>query len=135
VQSWIEVDGTGRDFLGRSGTGLVTAVAAMSDDLLRLDIACDPGPGRARAIRHTAHPTLGVSSELAQIARQAESEAWPVEWTVEWHRLPDIPGHLPIVSLDLKTDAMATLVSLQRVLTDVDVDVAIPDHVPASWNE
>ncbi len=133
MQSWIEVDARGQDFLVRSGTGIVTAVTAASEGILRLDLACDPAPGRPRSLRYTAHPTLADDSALAELAGQCEAEAWPVEWTVEWHRLPHIPAHIPIVSLDLKTDATATLVSLQRVLTDADIDVEVPDHVPTSW--
>jgi len=37
------------------------------------------------------------------------------------------------MSLNLSTDTHASLIVLERVLSEQDVQVEIPDFVPASW--
>lgn len=140
MKSWLEVDDLGREYLVRTGTGIVTAVSdltrdphAESSDFLRVDISCDAPAGRPRAIRYSAHPRVVRNSVVAELARRAEEGQFSVDWTVEWHRLDHIPGNIPIMSLNLATDTHANLIVLERVLSTDDVQVEIPDFVPASW--
>ena len=140
MKSWLEVDADGREYLVRSGTGIVTAVSPLThspvtdaSDFLRVDISCDAPAGRARAIRYSAHPRVLRNSVIAELAQRAEEGQFSVNWTVEWHRLDHIPGNIPIMSLNLSTDTHASLIVLERVLSERDVQVEIPDFVPASW--
>ena len=140
MKSWLEVDDLGREYLVRTGTGIVTAVSVLTHDLhadnsdfLRVDISCDAPAGRSRAIRYSAHPRVVQNSVVAELARRAEEGQFSVDWTVEWHRLDHIPGNIPIMSLNLATDTHANLIVLERVLSTDDVQVEIPDFVPASW--
>jgi hypothetical protein len=57
------------------------------------------------------------------VAQSAEAQQAPVEWTAMWCRHEGVPGHLPIGSLDLATDAHATLTDLSVVAVPVDAVV------------
>ena len=110
-----------------------STICKCNSDFLRVDISCDAPVGRSRAIRYSAHPRVVQNSVVAELARRAEEGQFSVDWTVEWHRLDHIPGNIPIMSLNLATDTHANLIVLERVLSTDDVQVEIPDFVPASW--
>ena len=142
MQAWFETDASGRQYLVRTGTGVVTAIAPVGiagpDDthtLMRVEIYCDAPHGRPGAIRYSAHPLVSSSDPLLRVARTALDEVWAVEWTVQWHRHDWIPADLPISSLNLATDARAALVGLDRVLLPEPADVEVPDFLPAGWLE
>ena len=135
MQAWVEVDDRGRQYLVRSGTGVVTAVVLLGPDpeagasFHRVEIYCDAPHGRPGAIRYSAHPVVISGSPLHLAAVAALDEVWPVAWTAAWHRHDWIPDHLPIASLDLATDATATLTALDRVVVpepDAALDLVIP---------
>lgn len=142
MQSWLQRDPNGREYLVRSGTGVVTAVAPVGEvdehgahALYRVEIYCDAPHGRPGAIRYSAHPLVSSANPLLAVARQALEEVWAIEWTVEWHRHDWIPADLPIMSLNLSTDARAILAALEPVLVPELVDVDLPDFLPSSWAE
>lgn len=141
MQAWIEEDPSGRQFLVRSGTGVVTAivpVGVMAPDgthaLARVEIYCDAPHGRPGAIRYSAHPVVATDSPLYRAAVEALDEVWPVAWAIEWHRHDWIPADLGIASLNLVTDTRCVLTSLERVVVPEPLDTEVPDFVPASWS-
>jgi hypothetical protein len=141
MQAWLETDDRGRQFLVRTGTGVVTAVVPLDEadssgehSLYRVEIYCDAPHGRPGAIRYSAHPLVASGDPLLEVARRALEDVWAVEWTVQWHRHDWIPADLPIASLDLGTDATASLNALERVVLPEPEDLDIPDFLPASWN-
>lgn len=141
MQAWLETDDRGRQFLVRTGTGVVTAIVPLDaadssgeHSLYRVEIYCDAPHGRPGAIRYSAHPLVASGDPLLEVARRALEDVWAVEWTVQWHRHDWIPADLPIASLDLGTDATASLNALERVVLPEPEDLDIPDFLPASWN-
>lgn len=142
MQSWLEHDPDGREYLVRSGTGVVTAVVPVGEvdesgehALHRVEIYCDAPHGRPGSIRYSAHPLVSSADPLLDVARRALDEVWAVEWTVEWHRHDWIPADLPVTSLNLATDARAVLGALEPVLVPELVDVELPDYLPSGWTE
>jgi hypothetical protein len=140
MQAWLEVDGQGRQYLVRTGTGVVTAVAPVGitgpDDshaLYRVEIYCDAPHGRPGAIRYSTHPIVSSGDPLLDRARAALTDVWAVAWTVQWHRHDWVPDDLPIASLNLMTDARALLTALDRVDVPEAVEASIPDYLPAGW--
>lgn len=141
MQAWLETDERGRQYLVRTGTGVVTAVVPIDEPdpsgahaLYRIEIYCDAPHGRPGAIRYSAHPLVSSGNPLLEVARRALEDVWAVEWTVEWHRHDWIPEALPIASLDLATDATASLAALERVVLPEPEDLDVPDFLPASWD-
>ncbi len=143
MQAWLEADDAGRQYMVRSGTGVVTAVVPVGSDLpaadtaalYRVEIYCDAPHGRPGAIRYSVHPLVSSADPLFAAAQAALDDVWAVEWTVQWHRFDWVPGDLPISSLNLATDAHAALVGLDRVAVPEPVDVEIPDYLPVGWLE
>jgi RecA-family ATPase len=141
MQGWLQVDERGRQYLVRTGTGVVTAVVPLDEPdasgahaVYRVEIYCDAPHGRPGAIRYSARPLVSSDDPLLEAARRALDEVWAVEWTVEWHRHDWIPDDLPIASLDLSTDATSRLAALDPVLLPEPEDVEVPDFLPASWD-
>lgn len=99
------VDARGREVLVRSGSGLVTAVVPDSAGTL-VEIEW-----RARGVRSIRY-TICARTDDHGPALDALTSDRPWSWTVEWHRRPHVPDHLPIAVLDLARDADARLVSL-----------------------
>ena len=134
MRSRIEHDEAGTEVLVREGTGVIDAVEHLADGRLRVEIHVDTPAGRPRAMRITARPTTTVSSDAARAAMRAVESMAHVGFVIEWRRHSWVPGHLPIINLDLATDATATLTEL-HVATDAElVSVsAVPDTVPADW--
>ena len=142
MQAWVERDSQGREYLVRTGTGVVTAVAAVGivDDesdpsVYRVEIYCDAPHGRPGAIRYSTHPLVDGGSPLMAVARDALADVWPIVWTVQWHRHAWIPDDLPIGTLNLVTDARSVLTSLDPVGVPEPIQAAIPDYVPLHWGE
>lgn len=141
MQSWVETDDRGRQFLVRSGTGVVTAVVPLGFDpeagstFFRVEIYCDAPHGRPGAIRYSAHPVVESGHPLHRAAVEALDEVWPVAWTVAWHRHDWIPAELPIGSLNLSSDARSVLVVLDRVVVPEPVDAGLPDFAALNWPE
>lgn len=140
MRAWVEGDDRGREYLVRTGTGVVTAVVPVglvgTDDrhtFYRVEIHCDAPLGRPGAIRFSSHPLVLAEDALFSTAVDSLREAWSIAWTVEWHRHDWIPGDLPIGSLNLVTDARCGLVALDRVAAPEAVDDAAPAFVPARW--
>lgn len=122
VRAWIEHDEQGREFLLRTGRGVVTAVAPVGivapdgeHTLYRVEIAVEPTPGRARAIRYSVHPILRADDPMFGTAILAWDTSAPVAWTVAWHRHDWIPADLPVTALNLVTDARCLLGELSLV--------------------
>ena len=141
MQAWLDSDQRGRQYLVRTGTGVVTAVvpigmpdASGEHALFRVEIYCDAPHGRPGAIRYSAHPLVAGGDPLLAASRRALEEVWAIEWTIQWHRHDRVPDHLPIASLDLATDATATLTALERVVLPEPEDLDVPDFLPASWD-
>lgn len=142
MQAWIEVDDRGRQYLVRTGTGVVTAVAPVGIvgpdgeyEFYRVEIFCDAPHGRPGAIRYSAHALVGVGERLWHVAVEALDRVWPVIWTVQWRRHDWIPDDLPIVSLDLATDARGLLVALDRVVLPEPVDDESADLASLEWRD
>jgi hypothetical protein len=142
MQAWLDSDEQGRQFLVRTGTGVVSAVVPVgiaepdeSHALYRVEIYCDAPHGRPGAIRYSTHPVVSSEDPLFALARRALDEVWAVGWTVQWHRHDWVPADLPISSLNLATDARATLAGLDRVSLPepVDMDIDVPAFLPAGW--
>lgn len=117
MQAWLSLDGAGREVLTRSGAGRITAVVAVGDAreatlVYRVEIECETRP-RPRAVRVSAHGLLAADDPLMAVALDAEQQGVDVDWTIEWARHPWVPDHLPISSLDLATDARATVTALR----------------------
>lgn len=141
MQTWVDVDDRGRQYLVRTGTGVVTAVVPLGSDpdldgvFLRVEIYCDAPHGRPGAIRYSAHPLVETGNALHRAAVEALDQVWPVAWTVQWHRHDWIPAELPIGTLNLSSDARSILTALDRVVVPEPVDVDLPDFIPARWRE
>lgn len=142
MQAWLDIDDQGRQYLVRTGTGVVTAVVPIGvadpDEqhaFYRVEIYVDAPHGRPGAIRYSTHPIVSSEDPLYAVARRALDEVWAIEWTVQWHRLDFIPADLPMASLNLATDSRAVLASLDRVALPepVDLDVDIPAFLPVGW--
>lgn len=140
MQAWLQIDDRGREYLVRTGTGLVTAlvpVGVVAPDgrhaFWRVEIYCDAPPGRAAAVRFSTHPLVAAEGPLFEAAEAALREVWPVVWSAQWHRHEWIPAELPITALDLSNDARCLLVALDRVDLPEVVDAPVPDFLPAVW--
>jgi hypothetical protein len=142
MQTWVDVDIRGRQFLVRTGTGVVTAVVPVGivgpdEDRTsyRVEIYCDAPHGRPGAIRYSVHPIVASVSELHREAADALEQVWPIVWTVEWHRHDWIPDDLPIGALNLVTDARSILTSLDRVALPEPVFEDLPEFADLSWRD
>jgi hypothetical protein len=140
MQTWVETGTRGRQYLVRTGTGVVTAVVPVGivgaeDDATqyRVEIYCDAPHGRPGAIRYSTHPLISSADPLYAVALDALEQVWAVMWTVQWHRHDWIPDDVPIAALDLATDSRSVLVSLDRVTVPEPADYDVPVFVPAQW--
>ncbi len=142
MQTWVESDDRGRQYLVRTGTGVVTAIAPVgmidADDVhtfFRVEIYCDAPHGRPGAIRYSVHPTVASGDPLLRVAEESLEQVWPIQWTVQWHRHDWVPGDLPIASLNLVTDTRSLLAGLDRVLLPEPLEVEVPDFAPVHWRD
>ncbi|MHB1067657.1 MAG: hypothetical protein ACYC2Z_09585 [Candidatus Nanopelagicales bacterium] len=139
MQAWIQDGADGRQYLVRTGTGVVTAVVPVGivdpderHTLYRVELYCDAPHGRPGSIRYSAHPVVAGGTPLHAAALEALEQVWPVAWTIEWHAHDWIPADLPIASLNLVTDARCVLAGLDRVVVPEPLD-DLPDFVPVAW--
>jgi len=142
MQTWVDTDAQGRQYLVRTGTGVVTAVVPVGivgpdDDhaSYRVEIYCDAPHGRPGAIRYSVHPIVPAVSALNRLAVEALEQVWPVVWTVEWHRHDWIPEDLPVGALNLVTDAKSILTGLDRVVLPDPVFEDVPEFADLSWRD
>ncbi len=134
MKAWIEADDAGRQFLSRAGEGIVVSVSPVGiagpdgDYLFHLiALDCDHGPN---GVRVRVRAQIATEDPLYAIGCSAFDDGYPMVWAVQWHRHDWVPGELPIVSLDLATDAVGRLVELRAA----DLDQQVPEHMPASWD-
>lgn len=120
MRTWLSQAENGESVLMRSGTGRVTAVADVSSSdfgiiepmaLIVVEIECEAA-SPARSVRVTTRGVCPTDSEIAGTATLAHDLSARVSWMIEWSRRPGIPAHLPIETLQLKTDATPRLVAL-----------------------
>ena len=142
MQTWVDVDGQGRQYLVRTDTGVVTAVVAVGlvgpdedSTSYRVEIYCDAPHGRPGAIRYSVHPIVVATDPLYRTSIDALNEVWPIVWTVEWHRHDWIPDDLPVGALNLVTDARSVLTGLDRVVLPDPVFADIPDFAELPWRD
>lgn len=134
MRAWITRDEGGSEVLVRSGTGRVTAVVAVGrgDEpalVYRAEIDCDTPRGRPRAIRYRAHALIPAEDPLAVVAMEAEHSGESMQWAIEWRRHSWVPASLPVSSLDLASDARASLVALTPLTVDAGAEVWAPSPV------
>ncbi len=125
MPSYVTRDPEGREVLVRTGSGRVAAVVPIGDPegptlLHRVEIACDPPAGRARAIRYSTQALLDALDPMVVAAIALQESDTAVRWSIEWHRHAWIPADLPISSLALATDARAILTDLAPLGSGVD---------------
>ena len=152
MRAWIDVDGSGRQFLTRVGSGLVLSVTpigdlgpvhplseALTDDSVaresapfhRIAILIDGVTGATSAIRFQASAIVATDDPLFGVAMEAIRDEESYSFTIEWHRHEYVPADLPIDSLDLAHDARGVLVELIPMRQHAG---AIPDLVPLEWS-
>lgn len=133
MRAWIETDDAGTQFLVRRGTGSVTAVAEVGagSALVVVEIAVDMSTS-PRAIRYTIELRVPDTHPALPDAREAERTGSAVAWSVQWHRHEGVPSDLPITALNLSTDALPRLASLELLGMLVhDLGGELPDDVSA----
>lgn len=137
MQAWTTHDGDGHEILVRVGTGQVTAVVPVGEPhesvvVYRVEIAVTSAAGRSRAVRVSAHALVAADDPLALIALDAHDAGTPVRWEIDWHRHAWVPGHLPIGSLNLVSDARASLRALEPLAVDAE-STTMDSAVTQSW--
>lgn len=122
VRTWIGYDALGTSFLVRMGRGVVTAITHARDNLdhLIVEIDVDKPIRSPRALRVRVKGRAEREQLAADIARDALASGEPTEWVIEWHRKAEVPSSVPITDLDLASDAVGRLVSMDVVSTPVD---------------
>lgn len=128
MRAWVETDATGAEVLVRAGTGTVTAVSP-GTDVARVEIDCHLPGSWSRTLRYTVEASIPVGHPLLAIAREAEAGDLVVTWSAVWCRHEGVPAHLPIGSLDLATDARATLAELAIVPASDEVAPVVSQHL------
>lgn len=152
MRAWIDVDGSGRQYLTRVGSGLVLSVTPIGDlgpvhplaDSLTVDavtlasapfhriaILIDGAAGSSPSIRFQASAIIATDDPMFATAMQAIRDEESYSFTIEWHRHDYVPADLPIESLDLMHDTRGILVELVSMREHAN---AIPDLVPAEWS-
>lgn len=151
MRAWIDVDGSGRQYLTRVGTGLVLSVTpigeggsvhpladSLTDDSVtiaaapfhRIAILIDGAVGASPAIRFQVSAILATDDPMFATAMQAIRDEESYSFTIEWHRHDYVPADLPIEALDLALDARGVLIELISMRQHA---TSIPDRVPAAW--
>ncbi|MGI9136436.1 MAG: prepilin peptidase [Candidatus Nanopelagicales bacterium] len=152
MRAWIEIDGSGRQYLTRVGSGLVLSVTPIGDrgpvdplaDSLtdhsvtveaapfhRIAILIDGAVCASPAIRFQASAILATDDPMFATAMQAIRDEESYSFTIEWHRHEYVPADLPIDSLDLALDTRGVLIELVSMRQHA---TAIPDSVPVAWS-
>ncbi len=152
MRAWIDIDGSGRQYLSRVGSGLVLSVTpigdlgpvhpwadSLTDDSLtlssapfhRIAILIDGAVGASSAIRFQASAIIATDDPMFAIAMEAIRDEESYSFTIEWHRHDYVPADLPIEALDLALDTRGILVELVSMREHAN---AIPDLIPAQWS-
>jgi len=152
MRAWIDIDGSGRQYLTRVGSGLVLSVTpigdlgpvrplseSLTDDSVamsaapfhRIAILIDGAAGGSPAIRFQASALIATDDPMFATAMEAIRDEESYSFTIEWHRHEFVPANLPIESLDLAHDARGVLVELVSMREHAH---AIPDLIPAEWS-
>lgn len=133
MRSWYGSDALGREFLTRTGTGIVADIAPVGivdphghDTIYRIELHCETSAGRSGLLHFTTFPIVQADHPALDVARNALGSGAAVEWVAEWHRWPWIAADRPMSGLNLVTDAQARLVRL-------DYLVEVPEFVPSDW--
>lgn len=151
MRAWIDVDGSGRQYLTRVGSGLVLSLTpigeggavdplagSLTDHAVtlgaapfhRIAILIDGAVGASPAIRFQASAILATDDPMFAIAMQAIRDEESYGFTIEWHRHDYVPADLPIESLDLALDTRGVLIELISMRQHA---ASIPDAIPAVW--
>lgn len=151
MRAWIDIDGSGRQYLTRVGSGLVLSVTpigdlgpvrplanSLTDDSLTLEAApfhriailIDGASGASSAIRFQASAIIATDDPMFATAMEAIRDEESYSFTIEWHRHDYVPVDLPIESLDLAHDARGVLVELVSMREHAN---SIPDLIPVEW--
>jgi hypothetical protein len=152
MRAWIDIDGSGRQYLTRVGSGLVLSVTpvgdlgpvyplseSLTDDSValvaapfhRIAILIDGAASGSPAIRFQASALIATDDPMFMTAMEAIRDEESYSFTIEWHRHEFVPANLPIESLDLAHDTRGVLVELVSMR---DHAHAIPDLIPAEWS-
>lgn len=152
MRAWIDIDGSGRQYLTRVGSGLVLSVTpigdlgpvrplseSLTDDSVsmsaapfhRIAILIDGAAGGSPAIRFQASALIATDDPMFATAMEAIRDEESYSFTIEWHRHDYVPADLPIEALDLGHDTRGVLVELVSMR---DHAHSIPDLIPAEWS-
>jgi hypothetical protein len=152
MRAWIDIDGSGRQYLTRVGSGLVLSVTpigdlgpvhplseSLTDDSValvaapfhRIAILIDGAASGSPAIRFQASALIATDDPMFMTAMEAIRDEESYSFTIEWHRHEFVPANLPIESLDLAHDTRGVLVELVSMR---DHAHAVPDLIPAEWS-
>ena len=136
MQGWVVADISGRTYLVRAGTGVITAVVpvGLADPdgrhaFHRVEIEVDRPLGHPRAIRYSTSAQVASADPLCAVAMVMAQEGRRVTWAIEWHRQDWVPGHLLITSLDLARDAQATLVAIDALAAEPELARSMPEEL------
>lgn len=124
MRTWIGYDAVGASFLVRMGRGVVTAITHARDNLdhLVIEIDVDKPIRNPRALCIRVKGRAEQEQRAAAVARDALASGESTEWVIEWHRNAEVPSTVPITDLDLASDAVGRLVSMDVVTAPVDDD-------------
>lgn len=152
MRAWIDIDGSGRQYLTRVGSGLVLSVTpigdlgpvpplaeSLTDDAVtapaapfhRIAILIDGAAGASPAIRFQASAIIATDDPLFATAMEAIRDEESYSFVIEWHRHEYVPAELPIEALDLALDTRGILVELVSLREHAH---SIPDVIPAEWS-
>ena len=153
MRAWIDIDGSGRQYLTRDGSGLVLSITpigdlgpvhALSDSLTessltmtaapfhRIAILVDGPCGPSPAIRFQASAIIATNDPMFAIAMEAIRDEESCSFTIEWHRHEHVPADLPIAALDVARDTRGILVELVPIREHA---LYVPSIVPAEWSK
>lgn len=122
VRTWVGYDALGTSFLVRMGRGVVTAITHARDNLdqLIVEIDVDKSVRSPRALCIRVKGRTEREQRAAVVARDALASGKPTEWVIEWHRNAEVPSSVPITDLDLGSDAVGHLVSMDVSAAPID---------------
>lgn len=107
MRAWIDIDGSGRQYLTRVGSGLVLSVTpigdlgpvhpladSLTDDSVALEAAAfhriailiDGATGASPSIRFQASAIIATDDPMFAIAMEAIRDEESYSFTIEWHR-------------------------------------------------
>ena len=134
MRAWIDIDGSGRQYLTRDGSGLVLSVTPLDDlgPVSRIDILVDGACGPSPAIRFQASAIVATDDPMFAIAMEAIRDEESCSFTIEWHRHEHVPADLPIAVLDVARDTRGILVELVPIREHA---LYVPSIGPTEWSQ